>query len=297
MLQARREERAVIDNRLTVRLEGPGVEDGVPLDSFLKTLGGVQHAVRLAVEHLGGRKPGRGRQPRWVKTQSALRLVAVRPGSIVAELELATDDRLAESGGYGPQAIETLLNLNGNAGKNLPEAVMDRLCDTASALPEDIKLLLGDGGDLRRVEVKRRSRATTASPGPPRTEKAKLQGWLREVNWHSKSAQLHRYRDRHVRLRFDDSLADDMLRLATQYVEVQGRGRIDKHERWGTVQVDEISVTHSWRESFDMGAFLKNPNPKIFDPERIITASEPFDVDEFVRVIHEGRETLPEDYS
>ena len=125
---------------------------------------------------------------------------------------------------------------------------------------------------------------------PESDEKALLRGWLREVNWHSKSAQLHRFRDRYVRLRFDDSLADDMLRLETRYVEVRGRGRIDEHDRWGTVQVDEISGTGSWGEPFDLEAFLNNPNPKIFDPEKMVTASEPFDVDEFVRVIHEGRD-------
>ncbi len=121
-------------------------------------------------------------------------------------------------------------------------------------------------------------------------EKALLHGWLREVNLHSKSARLHRHRNRHIRLRFDDSLADDMLRLETRYVEVRGRGRIDEHDRWGTVRVDEISGTGSWREPFDMDAFLNNPNPKIFEPEKLVTASEPFDVDEFVRVIHEGRD-------
>ena len=43
-------------------------------------------------------------------------------------------------------------------------------------------------------------------------------------------------------------------------------------------------------EPFDLEAFLNAPNPRIFDPERVVMASEPFDVDEFVRVIHEGRE-------
>ena len=43
-------------------------------------------------------------------------------------------------------------------------------------------------------------------------------------------------------------------------------------------------------ELFDLEAFLNAPNPRIFDPERVVTASEPFDVDEFVRVIHEGRD-------
>lgn len=35
---------------------------------------------------------------------------------------------------------------------------------------------------------------------------------------------------------------------------------------------------------------MNDPEPKIFDPDRIIPASEPFDVDEFIRTIHEGRD-------
>ncbi len=38
-----------------------------------------------------------------------------------------------------------------------------------------------------------------------------------------------------------------------------------------------------------MEAFLNDPNPKIFDPETVVRASEPFDVDEFLRGIYEGR--------
>ena len=34
---------------------------------------------------------------------------------------------------------------------------------------------------------------------------------------------------------------------------------------------------------------MNDPNPRVFDPDRMVAASEPFDVDEFVRVIHEGR--------
>ena len=34
---------------------------------------------------------------------------------------------------------------------------------------------------------------------------------------------------------------------------------------------------------------LPQPPPKLFDPDNIIRASEPFDADEFIQVIHEGR--------
>ena len=94
----------------------------------------------------------------------------------------------------------------------------------------------------------------------------------------------------YVRLRFAPTLHDDMLRLATQYVEVRGRGRFNPNDEWTSVQVDQVSGTRSGREPFDLEAFLNESNPKVFDPEQTVTASEPFDVDAFVRGIHEGRD-------
>ena len=81
-----------------------------------------------------------------------------------------------------------------------------------------------------------------------------------------------------------------MQRLATQFVEVRGSGRFSADDEWVSVQVDSISGTPSGHEPFDLDAVLNNPNPKLFDPDNVVTASEPFDVDEFVRVIHEGRD-------
>ena len=46
-----------------------------------------------------------------------------------------------------------------------------------------------------------------------------------------------------------------------------------------------ITSTRSWSEPFDLDAFRNDPNPKIFDPEKVVTVSDPFDVDEFLRII------------
>ena len=121
-------------------------------------------------------------------------------------------------------------------------------------------------------------------------EEALLFGCLREVNWATGTAQLHDDGGGYVALRFEPSLGDDMRRLATEYVEVRGRGQFDKDDRWTSVKVEQVSGTRSWREPFDIDAFLNDPNPKIFDPDKVVTVSEPFDVDEFIRVIHEGRD-------
>ena len=44
-----------------------------------------------------------------------------------------------------------------------------------------------------------------------------------------------------------------------------------------------------------MEEFLQNPNPKRLDPAKMVKASEPFNVDDFVSVIHKGRDVKPQD--
>ena len=279
-----------MNSRFTVTLDGDGIgKDGVPAGDFFEAVNGVQDAIAVMVQHLGGREVGPGQRPKWVRNQSRVWLKAIRHSSFVAELELRPppdDQPYLEQ--FGHQALESMLNWDGTESSSLPQAVTNRLFDIPDSLPYGVQVWYGTADEPRKVEIKRNVRTEKAKVDD--TE-ALLYGWLKEVNWHLGTAQLHRLGAQFVRLRFTESLADVMLRLATQYVEVRGRGRIDEHDRWGTVQVNEISGTRSWGESFNMDAFLNDPNPKLFDPEKVVTASDPFDVDEFVRVIHEGRDT------
>ena len=126
---------------------------------------------------------------------------------------------------------------------------------------------------------------------------ALLRGWLTEVNGDRLTAQLHDSSGSYVRLRFDAERYDDMRRLATEFVEVRGEGRFNPHDEWTSIHVERVDATRSRREPFDLETVLNDPNPKLFDPEQAITASEPFDVDEFVRVIHEGRDAGREESS
>ena len=126
--------------------------------------------------------------------------------------------------------------------------------------------------------------------GPHVDEDALLYGWLKEVNRHTGTAQLHDYSSSYVRLRFGGECAQDMLRMATQFVEIRGRGRFSQSGDWTTVGVEEITAARSLGEPFDMEQFLNDPDPKTFDSDNLVTASEPFDVDEFVRNIHADHE-------
>ena len=124
---------------------------------------------------------------------------------------------------------------------------------------------------------------------PVLDEPALVEGRLMEVNWAYGTAELHYIPHRIVPLRFDPALNDDMRRLATQYVEIRGRGCFNDNDEWDIIYVEQITCTRSWSEPFDLEAFRNDPNPKIFDPEKVVTVSDPFDVDEFLRAIQEGR--------
>ena len=121
-------------------------------------------------------------------------------------------------------------------------------------------------------------------------ESALVEGRLMEVNWSCGTAELHFIPQRVVPLRFDPSLNDDMRRLATQHVEIRGRGRFNDNDEWDIICVEQITSTRSWSEPFDLDAFRNDPNPKIFDPEKVVAidlTEEEWEA--FHRVICEGR--------
>ena len=258
------------------------------MPALVAALDGAQDAMRLMVEHLGDRERRPGRPPQWVREQSGLRFVRTHPGSLVADLELEPPPSgQAYLDDFGARALAAIQAWDGTEDSTLPKAVTDRLYSAAFALPEDVQVWLGSTNDRRRVEIKRRPPQSRR----PETEKALLHGWLREVNWDRRTAQLHDYTGGYVRLRFDGALDDKMLRLATQYVEVQGVGRFDKDDEWTSVHVEQLSETRSGSEPFDLDAFLNDPNPKRFEPDKVVTLDLPNEEWEaFDRAIREGRE-------
>jgi len=263
-------------------------DQGLPTDALADALKGIQDALRRTVEHLGDRQPQPGRPPGWVAFQSSLRVAGVRSGSLVFDMELAPPpSQQLYLDRYGPAAIDELLNWDGEEGSTLPLPVTDRLYEIREKFSEDVKLWLGNANNQHRVELK--SKRTRASAASDETE-AMLYGWLREVNWYRRTAQLHDHHGEFIRLKFEPEFDEQMLRLATQYVEIRGQGRITAKDEWTTVQVGQIISTKLWNEPFDKEAFLNNPNPAVFDPAKIVRASEPFDVDEFLRYIHDLRD-------
>ena len=278
---------------LNVTFEGPGMDSGVPLEDLQKTLQHVQRALRLMVGHLAGVEQKRGRPSEMLRQQSMLRLRATYPGSLVTELVLSpsNDTHRSQQQTYGQRALNRILDWQAE-DESFPETVADELHAISSDLSPDVSVVrLGEPYNGRFVEFQRTSRRTKrAQTVVAPLEGALIQGWLKEVNWYKRTAQLHRSVGNYVQLQFDAVHDTDMRRLVTQYVEVRGQGKFNNDGDWKTIQIERISETRSWQEPFDLDEFLNDPSPKLFDPEKVVTASQPFDVDEFVGIIHEGRD-------
>ena len=118
-------------------------------------------------------------------------------------------------------------------------------------------------------------------------EPALIRGRLQNVDLKQGTATLDAYMDESVPLRFDAALGEDMLKLETKHVRVDGRGWISDEDEWIVINIEKIILSSS--EVRTVEEILNDPNPKLFDPDTVVTASEPFDVDEFVRIIYEGR--------
>ena len=277
------------EQRLTFALSDPDESQlGGLVPEIITALEGIQDAVRLMVQHLGDRERGPGQPPKWIREQSTLRLVEVRTSSFVADLVVeAPPDGQSYLEDLGNQAIEALQEWDGTQASTLPNDVEDTLHSTAGKLSDGVRLWFGGSDNPHRVEIQRRPAAARTTTG---VTEALLHGWLYEVNWDKRTAQLHDYSGEYVQLRFAEEFNQDMLRLATRHVEVRGRGRFNDNNKWTSVEVQQLNDARSWNDPFDVEAFLNDPNPKIFDPETVVTTSEPFDVDEFIRGIREGRD-------
>ena len=170
----------------------------------------------------------------------------------------------------------------------IPSAAADRLRSIGTDLSADVEAVwLGDADNRRRVWFECRGRPARAA-GP--TEKAVLHGWLTMVNWDKGTAQLRDSASGNVALRFDSALDDRMAELGAQYVKVTGTGRFNKRGEWTKVAVDGIHDSRSPDDPFDLKSLMEASTGAAFDPGAVVTAEEPFDVEDFIDAIHRGRD-------
>ena len=278
--------------KLDIVFEGPNVGTGVPLEDVQRTWGHVQAALRLMVHHLrGGVEPIRGRPRDDVRELSNLHFTGTFSGSLGTSLQLPpSPDGLLFDDNVEEQALDAILALD-DAPKSstVPDWVTEELRAISGDLSAAVsRVRIGDPMNGRQMTLEREARAR---PRTENTDTALLYGWLREVNWERRTAHLHDDVGAFVALRFEREFDDDMLRCATQHVRIDGEGRFNDRDEWTTVRVAALAPTRSWRTAFESEEFWANPDPKIFDPSTSVTASEQFDVDEFVAAIHEARDT------
>lgn len=264
-------------------------EQGVPIECLTNTLKGVQEALHRLAGHLAGGLGGSESIPPLIRTQSALRVRDARRGSLVLEAALGSregQEPLLEN--HGQRALDTLLDWDGQEDSRLPASVKASLREVERNLPLNMHVFLGDGtGNTRRLRLEPLGHVRQVRPEP---EEATLEGWLKEVNWKEKTAQLHRSEGRHIVLRFDPALDERMRELANQYVGVVGTGRLGKGDQWGRIAVQDIRPTRP-ADPFDLEQFLADPDPRLFEPDRLVT----IDLTEaewtsFRDAIREGRE-------
>ena len=273
------------NTRLDLRFDGPEIASGIEVDDLHRTVLHLREALRLLLEQDAERVPREGRETGWAMRESAMRVGAPAPGSLLVPLSVGP------VGGSPPAwrdfreaAIARLF-----ARADLPRGVAGELEAIAVGLSEAVtSVRLGDPANGRGLELRRRTGETRETPetgGAVEDEVAILEGWLREVNWAEGTAQLHDYYgERIVRLRFEPALADAITRRANDFALVRGRGEIDDDDRWTEVRVEEVRGPRSCWEPFDREAFLNDPNAEVFDPDTMVRCSEPFDVDEFIRI-------------
>lgn len=117
-----------------------------------------------------------------------------------------------------------------------------------------------------------------------------LQGWLMAVDYDLRTAELLECEGEIIPLRFSQPLDATIQRLTGQFVEISGLGIEEASGLSQSVYVNHVTGTRSLWETFVADELSSKSAKKVFRSEDVVVASEPFDVDEFISVIHEARD-------
>ena len=85
-------------------------------------------------------------------------------------------------------------------------------------------------------------------------------------------------------MRFPPELGRKVDELKDRFVEIQGLGSYDANGR-----LVEIELTDIRHESDEIDQLLADDKWQQFDPDKVVRAEEPIDVDDFLRDIYEAR--------
>ena len=294
--EATAEKETGVSVRIDMTFEGAGPDagHGVDIDDVLKAAGHFKSAVRHVVAEMAGVDISRGRPSDEIRAQSTLRLLGSSHGSLIAHFEIGppmNDSLTLED--RSEEAVAAICDAQSRGYDGLPPAARGELVALSEDLPDDIATVtIGEQKSGRQFQVKRQLwREPRRHHRDVQDQETLMHGWLREINWAQGTAQLHNWSGGYVTLTFEPSLAGKMRRHATEFVRVSGHGRINEADAWGKVQVLEITPAGSFNaKPFDLDAFLNDPDPKIFDPDKLVKIDlSDEEYESFIRAIEEGR--------
>ena len=250
---------------LDVGFEGCALDAGVSLKSMTKSLAKLQSAFEKLVRDTGRSSRARISESE-LEQASTLVWRGVREGSLVLEHDVHP--------GLGAQARDRLLSWSGASDdRTLPAAVRRTLLSIADDWPDDLtSFRLSNRLETRSVKVQL-----------PGVVDVRIDGWLKEVNWHDRTARLRLAGGVWVTLRFGP--ANDLLfkQHANSFVNVEGQGKSDANGNWKFVDVVELEGDRSNSNPADCMTELEKRIAELppYDPATWPRAPFDFDVDAF----------------
>ncbi len=270
-----------MENRLTVRIDGPGVQRGkIALKDLQRIVHPLEQAVRalLPATEPSTQKGGRARKP----DVQFLLFGEIGEGSATANLELDTSLYQSLPSLDSDPLLQLVAGIQHPNG-NLPADAVRPIERMASHLPPGVDFVeLTITGSETRARILRHDleQPTTAT-----TELRTVSGRLIEVNFGKGRARLQvpttsrrRKRSEVVHLRFSDELAGDMQSSARQLVTIEGIAQIDLADDIDWIEVQRVFVEYDDRRALWA--------PKRFTWTAVEDRLNNVDVDDFLHNIH-----------
>ena len=270
-----------MESRLTIRIEGPGVQQGkIALKDLQRIVHPLEQAVRalLPATEPAEQPGGRARKP-----QVRFLLVgSIGKGSATADLELDTSINQSLPS-LEPDPLSRLVEGLGRTEEHLPTAAHRPIDRMAQHLPPGVDSveIAVRGSDVRC----RITRQDLGEPAKTLTGSLNVSGRLMAVDFEKGRAVLRvpqanprSTRPRRIRLRFPDQLAGDMQSYARQLVTVEGIAEMDSSD-----EIRSLEVLRMYADYDDRRAMWA---PKLFTWPAAEDRIENVDIEAFLREAH-----------
>lgn len=213
-----------MDQKLTVTIDGPGVQQG---RIALRDLQRIIHPLEQAVRALLPRLPeGSARSQPDGRQSVRFLLSGIQPGSAVAEGSLAVEATIVDSM-FDDDPVNRLVQGLNQGDEELPERVKRFIDRLQRNFPEGVETVeISIPGQVNKATLLPLEEEEVAAPA---AEERIVTGRLMEVNFHARRGQLEvqrvrgRLTTKRIALQFIDEQASDMQRCARQLVNIKGR--------------------------------------------------------------------------